>query len=167
MDMVNIFFGLVILVIFFEIMAKIGKFLWKNRTLVVIVALLMLLAGWQNPGMFTEDNNTAINNTAAMVENQEGLRSDLMNIINMKTAANCYAALHAYENFDGYHVLCANNNEVAFGEVEATAGNTTAYLVTIADVNGKVGVKDLKVLGSAEKDALFILWGDYLDTVSK
>ena len=145
MDMVNIFFGLVILVIFFEIMAKVGKFLWKNRTLVVIVALLMLLVGWQNPSMFTEDS-PATDNTAAMVENQEGLRSDLMNIINMKTAANCYAALHAYENFDGYHVLCANN---------------------IADVNGKVGVKDLKILGSAEKDALFILWGDYLEAVSK
>ena len=166
MDMVNIFFGLVILVIFFEIMAKVGKFLWKNRTLVVIVALLMLLVGWQNPSMFTEDS-PATDNTAAMVENQEGLRSDLMNIINMKTAANCYAALHAYENFDGYHVLCANNNEVAFGEVEATSDNTTAYLVTIADVNGKVGVKDLKILGSAEKDALFILWGDYLEAVSK
>ena len=166
MDMVNIFFGLVILVIFFEIMAKVGKFLWKNRTLVVIVALLMLLVGWQSPSMFTEDS-PATDNTAAMVENQEGLRSDLMNIINMKTAANCYAALHAYENFDGYHVLCANNNEVAFGEVEATSDNTTAYLVTIADVNGKVGVKDLKILGSAEKDALFILWGDYLEAVSK
>lgn len=99
-----------------------------------------------------------------MVADQEALRSDAMNMINRETNAKCYAALHAYENFDGFHVLCANNNDVAFGEVEATAKNTTAYLLVVGD-NGRGGVKVTKLerLDAAGKAALFTHWENYLN----
>lgn len=101
---------------------------------------------------------------ARIVADQEALRSEAMNIINRDTNAKCYAALHAYENFDGFHVLCANNNDVAFGEVEATAKNTTAYLLVIGD-NGRGGVMvtGLERLDAAGKAALFHHWEDYLN----
>lgn len=99
-----------------------------------------------------------------MVADQEALRSDAMNMINRETNAKCYAALHVYENFDGFHVLCANNNAVAFGEVEATAKNTTAYLLVVGD-NGRGGVEATKLerLDAAGKAALFTHWENYLN----
>lgn len=100
----------------------------------------------------------------AIVADQEALRSDAMNMINRETNAKCYAALHAYENFDGFHVLCADNNDVAFGEVEATDENTTAYLLVVGD-NGRGGVKATKLerLDAAGKAALFTHWENYLN----
>lgn len=100
----------------------------------------------------------------AIVADQEALRSDAMNMINRETKAKCYAALHVYENFDGFHVLCADNNDVAFGEVEATDENTTAYLLVVGD-NGRGGVKATKLerLDAAGKAALFTHWENYLN----
>lgn len=99
-----------------------------------------------------------------IVTDQEALRSDAMNMINRETNAKCYAALHVYENFDGFHVLCADNNDVAFGEVEATDENTTAYLLVVGD-NGRGGVKATKLerLDAAGKAALFTHWENYLN----
>lgn len=133
------------------------------KPLPVVVALLVGLG----MGYYEDSNKKPVDpaeQRARIVADQEALRSDAMNMINRDTNAKCYAALHAYENFDGFHVLCANNNDVAFGEVEATAKNTTAYLLVIGD-NGRGGVMvtGLERLDAAGKAALFHHWEDYLN----
>lgn len=126
---------------------------------VIAIALAPVVAG------YLEDKPVdPVAHHEAIVADQEALRSDVMNMINRETNAKCYAALHAYENFDGFHVLCADNNDVAFGEVEATDENTTAYLLVVGD-NGRGGVKATKLerLDAAGKAALFTHWEDYLN----
>ena len=137
------------------------KFIHQVAAVLVFAGVMSVLDGHYH---FTGKPLDPEEKRARVVADQEALRSDAMNIINRETNAKCYAALHVYENFDGFHVLCANNNDVAFGEVEATAKNTTAYLLVIGD-NGRGGVMVTKLerLDAAGKAALFQHWENYLN----
>ncbi|EMB7054183.1 hypothetical protein VAG18_002875 [Escherichia coli] len=155
--------ALVLLILW--VIAKVGALIIKYRTAVVIIILLSGVIGYNfYPEMSAQDKQELLKKE---IKNQESLRESVQQIIN-KTNYKCYTSLYAVESYDGsIKALCANNNNVAFGEEVATTENTTAYKIQLLGEN-KAGMR-FKVIKDNEtsKDALFTMWTQYLDKISK
>ncbi|WP_105492345.1 hypothetical protein [Escherichia coli] len=155
--------ALVLLILW--LIAKLGSFIIKHRTLCVVAILCAIAVGYNfHPEMSEHDRQEVLKKD---IKDQEALRSSVLQIIN-KSNFKCYSALYAVESYDGsIKALCANNNNVAFGEEVATTENTTAYKIQLLGEN-KAGMR-FKVIKDNEtsKDALFTMWTQYLDKISK